>query len=290
MPCSRSAERPSTSSAKSSSSPCVPCFFESLSSASSWSSSSALASYSRRPIRVDLPSSTLPQVMKRSSDLFWCVTRYCSMSFSIRAVSSRIRAGLAHHLNTARHSRVLLAGIQRLCSRNAKSVDYARLLSRALRAIRCANVRSGIHAYAVPLGARGNDVRKKSRRHASEIALDFFLFHRRAGVMVDQAALALGRGREQHLADDRGQRVGARFDRARQRIAAELAKAHMTLLRRFAFATWTTPVGAHGRRAVAPHNQALGSEIQPHDRNPFEVDVPPDIELGPVPQREHAEA
>jgi hypothetical protein len=38
MPCSRSASSPSTSSAKSMSSPVVPCFFESFSSAASWSS------------------------------------------------------------------------------------------------------------------------------------------------------------------------------------------------------------------------------------------------------------
>ena len=38
MPCSRSAASPSTSSARSRSPPCVPTFFESASSAASWSS------------------------------------------------------------------------------------------------------------------------------------------------------------------------------------------------------------------------------------------------------------
>src|SRR5438445_5592600 len=37
-----------------------------------------------------------------------------------------------------------------------KTLDYTRLLSRALRAIRCANVRSGI----LPLRSRGNDERR----------------------------------------------------------------------------------------------------------------------------------
>ncbi len=40
IPCSRSAASPSSRSAKSSSSPCVPTRFESLSSAATWSSNS----------------------------------------------------------------------------------------------------------------------------------------------------------------------------------------------------------------------------------------------------------
>ena len=75
MPCSRSAARPSTSSAKSISPPWVPTFFESASSAASWSSKISFDSYSSRPMRVLLPSSTLPQVMKRSRLLCWCACR-----------------------------------------------------------------------------------------------------------------------------------------------------------------------------------------------------------------------
>src|SRR5207247_844310 len=71
MPCSRSAASPSTSSAKSSSPPRVPTRFESSSSAASWSSSMSLASYSSRPMRVDLPSSTEPQRMNRRRPLGW---------------------------------------------------------------------------------------------------------------------------------------------------------------------------------------------------------------------------
>ena len=69
MPCSRSAWRPSTSKAKSIFSPWVPYCFESFSSACNWSSKIHFDSCSRRPMRVDLPSSTLPQVMKRNVDL-----------------------------------------------------------------------------------------------------------------------------------------------------------------------------------------------------------------------------
>src|SRR5271163_1958387 len=47
------------------SSPVVPNFFESRSSAESWSSKISFFSYSNRPISVDLPSSTDPQVRSR---------------------------------------------------------------------------------------------------------------------------------------------------------------------------------------------------------------------------------
>jgi hypothetical protein len=48
---------------------------ESASMAASWSSNSILDSYSRRPISVLLPSSTEPQVMKRSRLLCSCCCR-----------------------------------------------------------------------------------------------------------------------------------------------------------------------------------------------------------------------
>ena len=68
MPCSRSADRPSVSSARSvTPARCTP---------ARWSCSTALLSTSRRPINVLLPSSTLPQVMKRNAEnwSFWAVT------------------------------------------------------------------------------------------------------------------------------------------------------------------------------------------------------------------------
>ncbi len=85
MPCSRSAASPSTSSAKSISPPCVPHFLLSASIAASWSSNSIFDSYSSRPISVLLPSSTEPQVMKRSSPLRSCCSRYAAMSVAMRS-------------------------------------------------------------------------------------------------------------------------------------------------------------------------------------------------------------
>ena len=63
MPCSLSAAKPSTSNAKSISSPCVPTFFESAFKDDNWSSKSICDSYNILPINVDLPSSTEPHVM-----------------------------------------------------------------------------------------------------------------------------------------------------------------------------------------------------------------------------------
>jgi hypothetical protein len=46
----------------------------------------------------------------------------------------------------------------------------------------------------------------------------------------------------------------------------------------------------HDQRAVALDHRALGGEVQRHDRDVLEVDVLPDVELGPVREREHADA
>src|SRR6266704_1840350 len=92
MPCSRSASSPSTSSAKSISSPVVPNFLESFSSDASVSSNSNLVSYSKRPISVDLPSSTLPQVRKRSSDFFSWAARNFWRSVEGACCPAKVRA------------------------------------------------------------------------------------------------------------------------------------------------------------------------------------------------------
>ena len=63
MPCSRSASKPSVKLAKSKVPPALR-----LLSCATWSASKAWLSYSKRPIKVDLPSSTLPAVMKRNTE------------------------------------------------------------------------------------------------------------------------------------------------------------------------------------------------------------------------------
>src|SRR6187399_1467343 len=89
MPCSRSACRPSTSKARSGTSPVVPQRRLSFATAESWSSNTWRVSCSRRPISVLLPSSTLPQVMKRSRSISRCCARNCS---SVRGGSAGLLA------------------------------------------------------------------------------------------------------------------------------------------------------------------------------------------------------
>src|SRR5262249_5918902 len=137
-------------------------------------------SYSRRPMTVDLPSSTEPQVMKRSRLFFSCCFRYFSMSVAIRS-------------------------------------DW--------------------WAMSFPwIGCRWMDEGCLEARLALEIAFLLLLLHRGGRVVVDHAALALRGLREQHLLDDRGQRVGLRLHGARQRVAAQRAEAHALHHRHLALA------------------------------------------------------
>jgi hypothetical protein len=69
MPCSRSAARPSTSRAKSISSPCVPTRLLSAFQRGQLVFEDHLGIVEQPPDQGDLPSSTLPQVMKRSRRL-----------------------------------------------------------------------------------------------------------------------------------------------------------------------------------------------------------------------------
>src|SRR5438445_2882676 len=71
MPCSRSARRPSVSSARSSA-PDPPLRSLACATCASWSSNTCLVSYSSRPISVLLPSSTAPAVVKRSKSRVTC--------------------------------------------------------------------------------------------------------------------------------------------------------------------------------------------------------------------------
>ena len=67
MPCSRSAWSPSSSRLKSIFSPLTARLCEASVIAARWSSVTPAASHSSRPIRVDLPSSTEPQVSSLSN-------------------------------------------------------------------------------------------------------------------------------------------------------------------------------------------------------------------------------
>ena len=214
MPCSRSAARPSTSSAKSMSPPCVPTFFESASSAASWSSKIIFESYSRRPISVLLPSSTLPQVMKRSRLLCSCW--------------SQIRLDVAGDQ------------VADVCHQKYPSCFF----------------------FSIDAGWSWSMTRPC-----------------RSEVVVSSISWMIA-----------GQRVGLALDRAGQRVAAERAEAHLLQHRLLARLQRHALVVDHDQRAVALDHRPLRREVQRHDRDVLQVDVLPDVELGPVRHREHADA
>src|SRR5688500_11730209 len=124
---------------------------------------------------------------------------------------------------------------------------------------------------------------------ASEVAFTLLHFHRAFLVVIDEAALTLAVGREQHLADDRRQRGRVRTDRARQRIAAERPEPHHLGAWHLAGAQPHALVVDHDQRALAVDHRPRRREVQRHDRDVLEPDVLPDVELGPVGQRERAD-
>src|SRR5437016_2503209 len=108
--------------------------------------------------------------------------------------------------------------------------------------------------------------------------------------MVDDAALSLGGFAQEHLREDRGERVGLTLDGAGEGIATEGAEAHLlqewllTGLKRHA------RIVHHDERAVALHDGARSGQVQRYDGDGFLPDVLPDIELGPVRERKHPKA
>ncbi len=94
---------------------------------------------------------------------------------------------------------------------------------------------------------------------------------------------------EEHLLDDGGQRVGRALDGAGERVAAERAEAHRLQHRALAGLERHPLVVDHDQRAVALDDRALAGQVERHDRDVLEVDVEPDVELGPVREREHAD-
>src|SRR5690606_23335809 len=124
----------------------------------------------------------------------------------------------------------------------------------------------------------------------SEVTLALLGLHRALFVEVDQPALPLAVTREQHFPNDFRQRARARAQRAAQRVAAERAEAHELHARPFAGEQPHALVVHHDQRALALHHRALVREVERHDRDLFQVDVEPDVELGPIGEREGADA
>ena len=85
-----------------------------------------------------------------------------------------------------------------------------------------------------------------------------------------------------------GSVVGVALDRAGERVAAERAEAHLLQLRHLAGLEGHALVVDHDHRPVAPDNRPLGRKVQRNDRNTFQIDVQPDVQLRPVGEREDA--
>ncbi len=111
--------------------------------------------------------------------------------------------------------------------------------------------------------------------------------------MVDHPALALASTGQEHFLDDFRQRGRGGFHGTGQRVAAEGTETHHLLGDARLFLVRQVLKDAlvvdHDQRAVLLDHFALGGEVQRHDRDLLQVDVLPDVQLGPVGQREDAD-
>ena len=124
----------------------------------------------------------------------------------------------------------------------------------------------------------------------SEVALLLLLLHRAGRVGVDHPSLALAGLGAQELEHDRREVVGVALDRAGQRVAAEGPEPDLLDLDLLVGINRQPVVVDHHQHPVALDHGTLGREVERHDRDLLPVDVLPDIELGPVREREHADA
>lgn len=108
--------------------------------------------------------------------------------------------------------------------------------------------------------------------------------------MVDRAALPFGCRGQQHFLDDLRQGIGGGFDRAGQRVTAQRAEPDGAHHRLFAGLQREAVVIDHQDQPVAGHGRAFGGHVQRHDLDVFQVDVLPDVQFGPVRDREDPDA
>src|SRR6476619_4112336 len=213
MPCSRSARRPSVSRARSAA--VRPRSRLTRSTAASWSDRTDFVSWSRRPTRVDLPSSTDPAVARRSS--------------------------------VAAISRFLLLGSPR------------------------------------SIGARNE---RRTSWGCSEIALLLAVLHGGLGdPVVGARGAALGQRGGGHLEDDVGVRAGRGVDRPGARHVTDGAVAHEPGLDRLV-ASGLAHRADGEPHAVPVDDLALVGVVERRERDVLALDVAPDVDLGPVADRE----
>src|SRR4029453_11061996 len=93
----------------------------------------------------------------------------------------------------------------------------------------------------------------------------------------------------EELADDGGERRRLALDGAGEGGAAERPESDRAQARRLTGGERQAMVVHQDEGAVALDHRPLGGEIERHDRDALEMDVLPDVELGPVRQGKHAD-
>src|SRR5258708_6289973 len=125
---------------------------------------------------------------------------------------------------------------------------------------------------------------------SSEIPLLFLAFHRGRSVMINDAPAALGETALQGLANDLGDGRGTALDRAGQRIAAQRPESDRSDLWALAWFERETVVIDHDKRPAAANHRARLREIERDNGDSLLMEVNPDVDLGPVRERKHADA
>ena len=197
MPCSRSASSPSTSSAKSMSAPVVPCFLESLLQ------------------RGELVVEDQLLLIKQPSDQGRLAV--------VDGAAGEEAQGRESHGTTPKNPS--WPGLSRPSTPAPATKGAERNAA--------PNAQTGALATTwMPGTSPGHDGvgRQPERSVHLKIPLALLLFHRARLVGVDQPPLPLRGGGGFHFGDDLVERLGVGLDSARQRIAAERAKAHLAHL------------------------------------------------------------
>src|SRR5665213_3820498 len=129
---------------------------------------------------------------------------------------------------------------------------------------------------------------EKRRRLILEIALALLNLHGTFLIVVDHAVLAFGAADEFHFVDDFFNGVGFRADGAGARTAPERSHAGHHHFRFFKRSDDEILFDRYQRASPDHHGPRFGV-IERHDRNVLAPDVLPDVEFGPVGEREDAD-
>src|SRR6202171_5472856 len=108
--------------------------------------------------------------------------------------------------------------------------------------------------------------------------------------MIDDASAALGETTLHSLANDLRDGRSAALERASQRIAPAWAESDGPDIWLLAWFEGETVVIDHDQGPAAANHRARRREIERDNGDLFLMDVEPNVELGPVRERKHADA